>query len=161
MPRALIAIFMGGINFGGVFIGLTQAPARIVGIANQLWTPFTLLLAWPLLGERFSARVILGVVLAFGGVALSVLDPTLAVPIVPTLFALGSAAGLACGNVLTKKFGPFPPLKLFAWISLFTSLQLLRLSLCLEKGQIPQGVSPHRTAPPRYPHRHRRSGLPH
>jgi O-acetylserine/cysteine efflux transporter len=136
-PVLLISIFMGGVNFGGAFIGLTHSPAGIAGIANQLWTPFTLLLAWPILGERPSLRAILGVALAFGGLVLSVADPTTAAaPIVPTLFVIGSAVGLASGNVLTKRLGPFDPLKLFAWMSLFTAAQLLLLSLFLESGQV-------------------------
>lgn len=134
-PVLLISIFMGGINFGGAFIGLTRSPAGIAGIANQLWTPFTLLLAWPILGERPSLRVILGVTVAFGGLILSVADPTKAPPIVSTLCVIGSAVGLASGNVLTKRFGPFEPLKLFSWMSLFTAFQLLLLSLFLERGQ--------------------------
>lgn len=135
-PVLLISIFMGGVNFGGAFIGLIHSPAGIAGIANQLWTPFTLLLAWPLLGERPSFRAIFGMALAFGGLALSVADPTAAAPIVPTLLVIGSAVGLASGNVLTKRFGPFDPLKLFAWMSLFTASQLLLLSLLLESGQV-------------------------
>ena len=52
----VISVFIGGLNFGLVFIGLMHAPASVAGIANQLWTPLTLLLAWPLLGERPSLQ---------------------------------------------------------------------------------------------------------
>jgi O-acetylserine/cysteine efflux transporter len=136
VPVAFISIFMGGVNFGGSFIGLTHSPAGIAGVAIQLWTPITLVLAWPLLGERPSARVIVGVALAFVGVLLAVADPSAAVPVVPTLFVIGSAFGLAAGNVLTKMLGRFDPVKLFAWMSLFTAPQLLLLSLCIESGQV-------------------------
>ncbi|MGF6962723.1 EamA family transporter [Paraburkholderia youngii] len=37
-PILLISCFMGGINFACSFIRLTQSPAGIAGIANQLWT---------------------------------------------------------------------------------------------------------------------------
>lgn len=131
----LISLFMGGVNFGGAFIGLLHSPAGVAGIANQLWSPFTLLLAWPILGERPSLRVMLGVALALAGVGLAVADPKAVVPLVPTLFLVGSAVGLASGNILTKRFGPFNPLKLFAWMSLFTAVQLLSLSFALEDGQ--------------------------
>ena len=53
------------------------------GLANQLSTPFTVLLAWPFLGERPSTRVVIGVALAFGGVALTVAEPRASVKIVP------------------------------------------------------------------------------
>lgn len=134
-PIFLISLFLGGVNFAGAFIGLTQAPAGLAGVANQLWTPFTLMLAWPLLGEKPSARVMLGVGIALCGVALAVVDPGLKVPAVPMLLVLVSALGLAVGNVLTRKFGPFGPVKLFAWVSFFTALQLLGLSLAVEGGQ--------------------------
>ncbi|CAM3856098.1 DMT family transporter [Bordetella tumulicola] len=132
----LISLFMGGVNFAGAFIGLTQAPAGIAGIANQLWTPFTLMLAWPMLGERPSARVMLGVGIALCGVAFAVVDPGLNVPAIPMFFIVVSAIGLAIGNVLAKKFGPFDPVRLFAWMSFFTAFQLLGLSLIVESGQM-------------------------
>ncbi|CAM3941703.1 DMT family transporter [Bordetella muralis] len=135
-PIFLISLFMGGVNFAGAFIGLTEAPAGVAGITNQLWTPFTLVLAWPMLGEKPSARVILGVGIALFGVAIAVVDPGLKIPVVPMLFVLASAVGLAIGNVLAKKFGPFEPVRLFAWISFFTAFQLLGLSLIMESHQM-------------------------
>ncbi|NIF54938.1 EamA family transporter [Burkholderia sp. Ax-1724] len=135
-PIFLISCFMGGVNFACAFVGLTRSPAGVAGIANQLWTPFTLMLAWPMLGEKPSARMVFGVGIALCGVALSIVDPRLKVPTVPTLFVIGSALGLAIGNVLAKKFGPFDPVKLFAWMSFFTAFQLLGLSLIVEGGQI-------------------------
>jgi len=135
-PIFLISCFMGGVNFACAFVGLTQSPAGVAGIANQLWTPFTLMLAWPMLGEKPSARMVFGVGIALCGVALSIVDPRLKVPAIPTLFVIGSALGLAIGNVLAKKFGPFDPVRLFAWMSFFTAFQLLGLSLIVEGGQI-------------------------
>jgi O-acetylserine/cysteine efflux transporter len=134
-PILLVSCFMGGLNFAGAFIGLAHSPAGIAGIANQLWTPFTLLLAWPLLGEKPNARVALGVGIAICGVAVAIVDPSVQVPVIPTTFIIVSALGLAMGNVLAKKFGPFAPVKLFAWMSLFTAIQLLGLSLVVEQGQ--------------------------
>ncbi|NIF76099.1 DMT family transporter [Paraburkholderia sp. Cy-641] len=135
-PIFLISCFMGGVNFACAFVGLTRSPAGVAGIANQLWTPFTLMLAWPMLGEKPSARMVFGVGIALCGVALSIVDPRLKVSAIPTLFVIGSALGLAIGNVLAKKFGPFDPVKLFAWMSFFTAFQLLGLSLIVEGGQI-------------------------
>ena len=132
----IISIFIGGLNFGLVFIGLTRAPASVTGIANQLWTPFTVLLAWPLLGERPCARVILGVLVAFGGVTLAVVNPAVAVPLVPTLLVIGSAAALATGSVLTKRYGPLDPMMLMAWMALFTVPQVLTVSAVVEHGQL-------------------------
>ena len=132
---AVISIFVGGLNFGLVFTGLAHGSASAAGIAIQLTTPFTLILAWPLLGERPSTRVILGVVLAFGGVALIVVEPDVSLKVVPTLFVIGSGFAMAAGSVLTKRYGPFQPLKLMAWMSLFTVPQMLVASVVLEHGQ--------------------------
>lgn len=133
---AVISIFVGGLNFGLVFTGLASESASVAGIAIQLTTPFTLILAWPLLGERLSIRVTLGVAFAFGGVALSVVEPITSVDVVPTVFVIASAFAMAAGNVLTKRYGPFEPLKLMAWMSLFTVPQVLVASFVLEQGQI-------------------------
>ena len=97
---------------------------------------FTLILAWPILSERPSLRITLGVVLAFGGVALSVADPSAAVRFIPSLLVVGSGLAMAAGTVLTKRFGPFKPLKLMAWMALFTVPQVLAASAVLEHGQL-------------------------
>jgi O-acetylserine/cysteine efflux transporter len=141
-----ISIFIGGLNFGLVFVGLSETPASVTGIANQLWSPFALVLAWPLLGERPSRRVIGGVLIALAGVTLAVADPTVAVPIVPTLLVVGSALALATGSVLTKRYGPLDPMKLMAWMSLFTVPQVLVVSAFTETGQMNALATADRTA---------------
>lgn len=135
-PFMLISVFIGGLNFGLFFVGLAHGRASVTGVAYQLWTPFMLLLAWPLLGERPSMRVIVGVVIALCGVVLTVVDPDVPVPVVPTLLVVGSGLALATGTVLTKRYGPFEPMKLMAWMSLFTVPQVLGASAILERGQI-------------------------
>ncbi len=106
------------------------------GVANQLSTPFTLLLAWPLLGERPAARSVTGVALALGGVVLTVVEPSAAVKIVPTLLVVAAGFAWAVGSVLTKRYGPLEPLKLMAWMSLFTVPQVMVTSLMIEHGQL-------------------------
>lgn len=132
----VISVFIGGLNFGLVFVGLTETPASVTGIANQLWSPFSLVLAWPLLGERPSRRVAVGVLIALGGVVLAVADPRAIVPLVPTLLVVGSALALAIGSVLAKRYGPLDPMKLMAWMSLFTVPQVLVVSAVTEVGQL-------------------------
>jgi len=135
-PMIVISIFFGGLNFGLVFVGLGQGLASVSGVANQLSTPFTLLLAWPLLGERPTARVVIGVALAFAGVVLTVVEPSAAVKIVPTLLVIAAGFAWAVGSVLTKRYGPLEPLKLMAWMSLFTVPQVMVTSLMIEHGQL-------------------------
>ncbi|TNC11578.1 EamA family transporter [Methylobacterium terricola] len=132
----LLSIVLGGLNFGLAFVGLAGAPASVTGIANQLWSPFALILAWPLLGERPSWHVVVGVLIAFAGVTLAVADPEVVAPLVPTLLVIGSSLALACGSVLTKKYGPLDPMRLMAWMSLFTVPQVLAVSAVTEAGQL-------------------------
>lgn len=135
-PVVLISIFMGGLNFSLIFMGLGQGQASLAGVAIQLATPFTVLLAWPLLGERPPLRVLLGVVIAFGGVALATVDPGAQVALLPTLMFVGAAFGLAMGGVLTKRYGPFDPFMLVAWMSTLALPQIFVMSLAMETGQI-------------------------
>jgi O-acetylserine/cysteine efflux transporter len=58
------------------------------------------------------------------------------VKIVPTLLVIAVGFALAVGSVLTKRSGPFEPLKLMAWMSLFTVPQVMATSLVLEHGQL-------------------------
>ena len=135
-PMIAISVFFGGLNFGLVFVGLAQGQAGLSAVANQLSIPFTILLAWPILRERPSARVVVGVVLAFGGVALTVAEAGAAVAVGPTLLVAAAGLAWAVGSVLTKFYGPFEPLKLMAWMSLFTVPQVVVASVVLEHGQL-------------------------
>ncbi|GJD49755.1 putative amino-acid metabolite efflux pump [Methylobacterium crusticola] len=142
----VISVFVGGLNFGLVFVGLAGAPASVTGIANQLWSPFALVLAWPLLGEKPSRRAVVGVLIALAGVTLAVADPAVVVPVVPTLLVVGSALALATGSVLTKRYGPLDPMRLMAWMSLFTVPQVLVASAVTEAGQVQALAIADRTA---------------
>ena len=124
------------LNFGLTFCALVHGHAGASSVVNQLSTPFTVLLAWPLVGDRPSWRVMCGVGVAIGGVALMVFEPSASVGLLPTLLVLGAGLALAIGNVLTKRWGPFPPMTLIAWVSVFTAPQALVASLLLEHGQL-------------------------
>ena len=50
--------------------------------------------------------------------------------------SLGAAFAFAVANVLTKRHGPFDPLMLTGWSSLFTVPQVMLMSLFLEHGQL-------------------------
>jgi O-acetylserine/cysteine efflux transporter len=136
-PMIAISVFFGGLNFALFFFGLRQGLASVSAVAYQLSTPFAVLLAWPCLGERPLKRVIIGVVLAFGGVALTAAkEPSASVKIVPTLLVTAAGFAWAVGSVLTKRYGPFEPLRLMAWMSLFTVPQVVATSLVIEHGQL-------------------------
>ena len=133
---AAISVFFGGLNFGLFYVGLGLGSGSVSAIAYQLATPFTVLLAWPLLAERPSLLSSAGVFLAFLGIVVIVAGPELSANAGPVLLVIGAALAFAVGNVMTKKLGPFDPLMLTGWSSLLTVPQVFLMSLVLEKGQL-------------------------
>ena len=135
-PIATISVFFGGLNFGLFYVGLGLGSGSMSAIAYQLATPFTILLAWPLLAEKPSLTTSAGVLLAFAGVVVLAAGPGLYGNALPLLLVVGAAFAFAVSNVLTKRYGPFDPLMLMGWSSLLTVPQVLVMSLLLEHGQM-------------------------
>ena len=135
-PIAAISLFLGGLNFGLFYVGLGLGSGSMTAVAYLLSTPFTVLLAWPLLAERPSLTTVSGVVLAFIGVFVLRAEPGLSSKGLPLLLVVGAALAFAVSNVLTKRYGPFDPLMLMGWASLFTVPQVVLMSSLLEYGQL-------------------------
>ena len=135
-PIAAISLFLGGLNFGLFYVGLGLGSGSLSAVAYQLATPFTVLLAWPLLAERPSLTTSSGVALAFVGVVVLATEPGGSANALPLLLVVGAAFSFAVSNVLTKRYGPFDPLMLMAWSSLLTVPQVMLMSLLLEYGQM-------------------------
>src|ERR1700744_1029652 len=135
-PIAVISVFLGGLNFGLFYVGIGLGSGSMSAVAYQLATPFTVLLAWPLLAERPSLITSAGVLLAFGGVVVLAVGPGLSANALPILLVVGAAFAFAVANVLTKRYGPFDPLMLMGWSSLLTVPQVMLMSLFLEYGQL-------------------------
>ncbi|WP_315837438.1 DMT family transporter [Bradyrhizobium prioriisuperbiae] len=131
-----ISVFLGGLNFGLFYVGLGLGSGSLSAVAYQLATPFTILLAWPLLAERPSLTTSAGVLLAFVGVIVLAAGPGLSANMLPLLLVIGAAFAFAVSNVLTKRYGPFDPLMLMGWSSLFTAPQVMAMSLLIEHGQL-------------------------
>jgi O-acetylserine/cysteine efflux transporter len=77
---AVISVFLGGLNFGLFYVGLGLGSGSMSAVAYQLATPFTILLAWPLLAERPSLTTSAGMLLAFVGVVVLAAGPGLSEP---------------------------------------------------------------------------------
>ena len=135
-PVAAISLFLGGLNFGLFYVGLGLGSGSMSAVAYQLATPFTVLLAWPLLSERPSLTTSAGVVLAFVGVVVLAAEPGRTANALPLLLVVGAAFSFAVSNVLTKRYGPFDPLMLMGWSALLTVPQVMAMSFLLEYGQM-------------------------
>jgi O-acetylserine/cysteine efflux transporter len=142
-PVAAISIFLGGLNFGLFYVGLRLGSGSMSAIAYQLATPFSVLLAWPLLAEKPSLATSAGVALAFAGVVVLAAERGPSANALALLLVVGAAFAFAVSNVLTKRYGPFDPLMLMGWASLLTVPQVVAMSLLLEHGQVASLVTAH------------------
>lgn len=129
-----IALVLGCGHFGLLFFGLSGMDAATTAIVTQLGAPFSALLAWLAFGERLGPSRGLGMVMAFGGVALLAGEPTLPHAL-PLLVAILSMLAWAISNVQVKRLGTIRPLVLNGWMALFAAPMLLVLSLGTESGQ--------------------------
>ena len=86
--------------------------------------------------ERPSLTTSAGVVIAFAGVVVLAVGPGLSANALPLLLVVAAAFAFAVSNVLTKRYGPFDPLMLMGWSSLFTVPQVMLMSALLEHGQL-------------------------
>lgn len=131
-PIAVISVFMGGLHVGLFFQGMAAGPGTVAAVAHQLATPFIVLLAWPLLGDRPRPWTLVGALIAIAGVALLSVGRTAQEDHAAILLIASSALAFALASVLAKRFGPFDPLLLMTWSSLFTVPQLSVASWLLE-----------------------------
>lgn len=140
-PVAAISIFLGGLNFGLFYVGLGLGSGSMSAVGYQLATPFTILLAWPLLAERPSSTTSAGVMLAFIGVVVLAAEHGSSANALALLLVIGAAFSFAVSNVLTKRYGPFDPFMLMGWSSLLTVPQVMLMSRVFENGQLASLVS--------------------
>jgi O-acetylserine/cysteine efflux transporter len=132
---ALLALLLGAGHFGLLFIAMRTMDAASASIAIQLTVPFSAILAAVLYREKLGLRGIIGMTLAFAGVALLSGEPHHPT-LVSMLLIVVSAAAWAMANVVIKSIGPIHPLTLTGWMALMGAPQLLALSLLFEDHQM-------------------------
>ncbi len=141
MVRVLTGgLCLGAINYAFMFTGLKLATASTAAIAMELYVPFATILSVIFLGDRVGWRRLVGIGLAFIGVAIIALgkqdaanaDAHIALGI--GLVAAG-AFSEAIGAVFVKQSKAFKPLELLAWFSLVGSVGLWVLTFIFEAGQ--------------------------
>ncbi|MGH8868335.1 MAG: EamA family transporter [Actinomycetes bacterium] len=145
---AAVGLFMGVGQFGMLFLGMHLGmPAGLASLVLQAQAVFTLLFGAVVLGERLGRRVVVGTLLASGGIALiavgssaggSSAGPSTAVPLVAILLVVAAAASWGAANVCTRLAQAPPGLGLVVWSSLVPPLPLAVLSGIFE--------GPHRIA---------------
>lgn len=136
----LAALCFGAINYALLFSGLKLATASASAIANQLYVPFATILSVLFLKETIGWRRIVGVSLAFAGVAMIAISRDQAVAGARVGIGVGLVATAtlveAMGSILVKKASGFKPWELLAWFGLVGSPCLFAISALVERGQL-------------------------
>jgi O-acetylserine/cysteine efflux transporter len=132
----LAAGLSGALQFSLLFTGLALAhDVSTVAIASQLGIPMTTLLSVWLLKETIRWRRILGIVLAFGGVAVIAFDPGVLVYSDGLGLIIASCLAGSLGLIYIKRLRGIGPLELQAWLAMTAWPLLLALSFLFEDGQ--------------------------
>ncbi|MFZ5617935.1 MAG: DMT family transporter [Pseudomonadota bacterium] len=141
MNKVLLAAFcFGAVNYALLFSGLKYATASASAIANQLYVPFATILSVVFLKESIGWRRIVGIALAFGGVAVIALSRDQDVVGARIGIGVGLVAAAtfveANGSILVKKATGFKPWELLAWFGLIGAPCLFALSSAIEQDQM-------------------------
>lgn len=135
-PLLAAAMLTGPAAFALLYLGLSLIEdASTVAIASQLSVPIATLLSVWLLGETIRWRRGLGIVLAFGGVAIISFDPRVFVSWEGLAMVVMSCFFASLGLIYIKRLRDIRPLALQAWIAIVGGPVLLLMSLGLESGQ--------------------------
>ena len=140
MPRPrlrllIVALLMGGFNFGLLFIGLKTASPSTAAIISQLGVPITTLLSMAMLGETIRWRRGIGIALTFIGAMTVIWNPH-GVPLSTGALLIAAAAFLgSLGAVMMKQLDNIKPLQFQAWVGASSILPLFLLSAVFEQDQ--------------------------
>jgi drug/metabolite transporter (DMT)-like permease len=122
---------------GFALLWLSASEAAVLGTSIPVWV---VLLAWPILGERFSMVRAIALTVALAGITVLIggngLDASLA-KLPGLLCALAGAVCVALGTVLTKHFPlAMPPFSLAAWQVGLGCLPIAIVGLAVEQPQL-------------------------
>jgi O-acetylserine/cysteine efflux transporter len=139
LPLVLLA---GPLHFGLVYVAFAMVHnLSPIVVALQLWIPMTALMAWLVLKETMPWPAVVGMLVAFVGVAGMSLDPHGAADL-PGIAIGVLASGLwAWATVLMRQAPSIRPLKMQALTSLAAAPVLLAASAAFEPGVVDKAVA--------------------
>lgn len=133
---AIIVVLGGPIHYGLIYLAFWLAhDVSPVSVAAQLWVPFTALFAFLLLGERLSRSALLGMGVAFLGVAWMTLDAHAVADWKAILVVIAGSAAWAGTTVIARRTTSIPPLKMQGLLALVALPTLAFASAMFEQGQ--------------------------
>jgi O-acetylserine/cysteine efflux transporter len=132
----LIIVGVGGpIHYGLIYLAFWLAQdVSPVSVAAQLWVPFTALFAFLLLGEKLSKFALIGMGVAFAGVAWMTLDPHAIEDWKAILVAMAASCAWALTTVIARRTTSIPPLKMQGLLALVALPSLAFASAIFETG---------------------------
>lgn len=133
---AIIVLVGGPIHYGLIYLAFWLAnDVSPVSVAAQLWIPFTALFAFLLLGERLSRPALIGLIVAFVGVAWMTADPHALEDWKAILVVIGASAAWAITTVIARRTTSISPLKMQGLLALVALPTLAFASAFTETGQ--------------------------
>ena len=133
----LLIVFIGGpLHYGLVYFAFWLAhDVSPVSVATQLWVPFTALFAFLVLGERLSRFALIGMGLAFLGVAWMTMDSHAIEDWKGIAVGVVAASAWAMTTVIARRTTSIPPLKMQGLLALVALPSLAFGSALFEHGQ--------------------------
>lgn len=134
----LIIVLVGGpVHYGLIYLAFWLAQdVSPVAVATQLWVPFTALFAYVLLRERISRFALLGMGVAFAGVAWMTLDAHAIADWRAILVGAAGSAAWAITTVIARRTTSIPPLKMQGLLALVALPSFAFGSALFEQGQL-------------------------
>lgn len=132
----VIALVSAAVQYSLTFYGLKLLDASTAILVVQTEVPFCALLAALFLGERLTPKKLLGMAVAFAGVALIAGEPRLDDNWDGIFLVLGGAFTWAVGQVMIRHLGQIGGFALIAWVAVFAAPQLMVASLVIESGHL-------------------------
>ncbi len=130
------ALIMGVGHFSIMFYAIQFLDISTTGIVLQLGTPFVVLLAWLMLGEKFGIWRMAGMASAFIGIVVLIGVPTVGVDVFSLLVLVVAAFMWAYGSIRAKQIVGISPFSLIAWMALIVAPVTLGLSWVFEVDQV-------------------------
>jgi O-acetylserine/cysteine efflux transporter len=143
-PKRLLVILLliGPLNAGLIYLGFSMVNSLSAFIVSlQLWVPFTALFAWLILGEAMVGLQLLGLIVAFGGIAWMTLSPGTQGDIPGILVGVAASICWALGTILVRQVPSIKPLKLQGMTALLSTPLMFAVAFGTEKDNVPAVVA--------------------